>query len=160
MGAPADTQLASKLASLAELTIFELRAEWRRHHHMPLPKQLSRDLMIRGIAYKIQERASGGLTRSTLRKIEALRLQNVTAQKVVASPSLKPGTKLIREWGGDTHSVLVQKTGFEWRGKSYRSLSTIATEITGTHWSGPRFFGLTTRSRKLDAHSMGDHVEE
>ena len=84
-----DSRLASKLALLANLTIFELRGEWRRHHRMPPPKRLSRDLLIRGIAYKIQERALGGLSRSTLRKLESLRSQNATApwRTVAVAPS-------------------------------------------------------------------------
>jgi hypothetical protein len=132
-------ELASKLTSLASLTIFELRNEWRRHHRMPPPKRLSRDLLIRGIAYKLQERVWGGLPQSVLKKLERFRTQ---AETKVPSPSLRVGTKLIRDWGGTTHTVIVVKAGFEWRGKTYRSLSTIAKTITGAHWSGPRFFGL------------------
>jgi hypothetical protein len=133
------TELASKLTSLASLTIFELRNEWRRHHRMPPPKRLSRDLLIRGIAYKLQERVWGGLPPSALKKLERFRSRTETKSP---PPSLRPGTKLIRDWGGTTHAVIVLKTGFEWRGKTYRSLSTIAKAITGAHWSGPRFFGL------------------
>jgi hypothetical protein len=103
------SRLASKLALLANLTIFELRGEWRRHHRMPPPKRLSRDLLIRGIVYKIQERAFGGLSRSTLRKPESLRSQTATAPMSAPSPSLRPGTKLIRDWGGTTHTVVVLK---------------------------------------------------
>ena len=55
---------------------------------------------------------------------------------------LKPGAKLVREWRGKTHDVLVLEDGFQWRGQRGRSLSAIAREISGTHWSGPRFFGL------------------
>jgi len=61
---------------------------------------------------------------------------------------LKPGAKLIREWHGKTHTVIVCEEGFEWRGKPWRSLSVIARTITGMHWSGPRFFGLNAGTRK------------
>ena len=54
----------------------------------------------------------------------------------------KPGTRLIREWRGVTHAVLVHADGYEWQGERHRSLSLIARAITGAHWSGPRFFGL------------------
>ena len=63
--------------------------------------------------------------------------------------SLKPGTRLVREWRGVTHTVLVHADGFEWNGKRYRSLTVIAREITGAHWSGPRFFGLRRRAEPL-----------
>lgn len=155
-----DSRLASKLALLANLTIFELRGEWRRHHRMPPPKRLSRDLLIRGIAYKIQERAFGGLSRSTLRKLESLRSQNATAPMSAPSPSLRPGTKLIRDWGGTTHTVIVLKSGYEWRGKSYRSLTTIAKAITGAHWSGPRFFGLNRPTKKPAKAADVAHVQD
>jgi hypothetical protein len=62
---------------------------------------------------------------------------------------LKPGAKLVREWHGKTHTVLVLDEGFEWRGKRWGSLTTIAKEISGAHWSGPRFFGLTGKARPL-----------
>lgn len=60
---------------------------------------------------------------------------------------LKPGARLVREWHGEAHEVLVVEGGFLWRGERRRSLSVIASEITGTHWSGPRFFGLATNTR-------------
>ena len=63
-----------------------------------------------------------------------------------ASPGVKPGGRLLREWNGVTHIVEVCDDGYHWRGHRYRSLSAIAREITGAHWSGPRFFGL---NRKL-----------
>ena len=61
-----------------------------------------------------------------------------------------PGTRLVRDWHGETHTVTVRDRGYEWRGQTYRSLSLVAREITGTNWSGPRFFGLTSRSRASD----------
>lgn len=70
-----------------------------------------------------------------------------SAEKRRAAPRtvIKPGTRLVREWNGDTHIVLVHADGVEWRGTRYRSLSVVAREITGAHWSGPRFFGLTSK---------------
>ena len=159
--APA-SNIADKLAGLSELTIFELRAEWRRLHRMPPPMRLSCDLLIRGIAYKIQEQVYGGLSKAVRRKLATLADRSGEAGGAVSSPSiaLKPGTRLIREWRGVTYSVLVQKGGFEWRGRSYASLTLIAKEITGSHWSGPRFFGLTKRRVSATQPLAAEHVQK
>ena len=119
-----------------------------------------RDLLVRGIAYKIQEQAFGGLSKAMRRRLATLTRQSSEDGGAVLVPSivLKPGTRLIREWRGETCSVLVQKDGFQWRGTTYRSLTTIAKEITGAHWSGPRFFGLTSHLATKPSAGAG-HVE-
>jgi hypothetical protein len=61
---------------------------------------------------------------------------------------LKTGARLVRQWRGRTHSVLVLEDGFEYEGQRYRSLTMIADRITGAHWSGPRFFGVTKRTSR------------
>lgn len=132
---------------LEVLTNFELRREWRRLHGMQPPKSLSRDLLLRGITYKIQERAFGGLSKSVLRKLSEAPSNVVRPATPVR---VKVGTRLVREWNGQTHTVLVHADGVEWRGKLYRSLSVVARKITGAHWSGPRFFGLTARQEAGD----------
>jgi hypothetical protein len=136
--------IAQALARLSELTIFELRGEWRRLHRMPPPMRLSRDLLIRGITYKLQERAYGGLSQATARKLERASADPLGrgAVKPAPSVSLTPGTRLVREWRGVTHTALIHADGIEWRGQRYRSLSVVAQKITGARWSGPRFFGL------------------
>ncbi len=134
--------IAAELARPESLTNFELRREWRRLHGMQPPKSLSRDLLLRGITYKIQERAFGGLSKSVLRKLSEAP-SNSVRQATLAR--VKVGTRLVREWNGQTHTVVVHEDGVEWRGKRYRSLSIVAREITGAHWSGPRFFGLTAK---------------
>ena len=130
------------LARLSELTIFELRGEWRLHR-MPPPMRLSRDLLVRGITYKLQERAYGGLSTATARKLEQAGADSLSRGSVTPAPpiSLRPGTRLVREWRGVTHMVLIHADGIEWRGQRYRSLSLVARKITGARWSGPRFFG-------------------
>ena len=145
--------LAETLARLAAATIFELRGEWRRLHRMPPPMRLSRDLLLRGITYKLQERLLGGLSRSLLRKLERPNVgSGASGAQMPASPiSLKAGTRLVREWRGVTHSVLVQAQGFEWNGRRYRSLTVVAQTITGAHWSGPRFFGLRKGGRPAES---------
>lgn len=140
--------IADELVRLSGLTLFELRGEWRHLYRMPPPMRLSRDLMIRSITYKLQEQAQGGLSKSLQRKLTLFDIKQDENQKPQSVPPLlmKPGTRLVRDWHGATHTVLILEEGVEWRGKRYRSLSTVAREITGAHWSGPRFFGL--RSRK------------
>jgi Protein of unknown function (DUF2924) len=140
-------------ARLSELTIFELRGEWRRLHRMPPPMRLSRDLLTRGIAYKLQERAYGGLSTATARKLEQANADPMSRGAAKPAPpiSLRPGTRLVREWRGVTHMVLIHADCIEWRGQRYRSLSVVARKITGARWSGPRFFGL--RQRPLDSTS-------
>ena len=150
----AATDVAQALTRLSELTIFELRGEWRRLHRMPPPMRLSRDLLVRGITYKLQERAYGGLSTATARKLEQAGADSSLSRgSVTPAPpiSLRPGTRLVREWRGVTHTVLIHADGIEWRGQRYRSLSVVAREITGARWSGPRFFGL--RRRQLDSTS-------
>ena len=145
--------VAKALVRLSEVTIFELRGEWRRLHRMPPPMRLSRDLLTRGISYKLQERAYGGLSKAAARKLEqaAAGPPSRGAAKPTPSVSLRPGTRLVREWRGVTHTALIHADGIEWRGQRYHSLSVVAREITGARWSGPRFFGL--RRRQLDSYS-------
>jgi hypothetical protein len=100
--------------------------------------------MLREIAYKMQERACGGLAPAIKRRLRTL-AADIEANGAGALPSallLKPGTRLLREWGGKTHTVIVLDDGFEFEGERYQSLTQIARGITGAHWSGPRFFGL------------------
>ena len=132
--------IAETLARLSATTIFELRGEWQRLHRAPPPMRLSRDLLMRAITYKLQERLLGGLSSLILRKLERLNLDPKASdgQKPAPPISLKAGTRLVREWRGVTHTVLVHADGFEWNGRRYRSLTIIAHEITGAHWSGPR----------------------
>jgi Protein of unknown function (DUF2924) len=145
--------VAKVLARLSELTIFELRGEWRRLHRMPPPMRLSRDLLSRGISYKLQERAYGGLSPATARKLEQACADPPGRGAARPAPPifLRPGTRLVREWGAATHTVLIHADGIEWRGQRYSSLSVVARKITGARWSGPRFFGL--RRRQLDSTS-------
>ena len=121
----------------------ELRHEWRRFYHSE-PPRISRDLLLRGIGYRLQEIRQGGLGKSTRRKLKTLAKMFRTEGRVAPDPglSLKPGARLVREWRGRTHTVTVTDDGFEYAGTTYPSLTKIAKKITGAHWSGPRFFGL------------------
>jgi DUF2924 family protein len=132
-----------KLPVVARASLGELRREWRRLFHRDPPK-LSRDLLVRGIGYRLQELQHGGLSKSTRRKFKTLAKMFRTEGRVALNPglSLKPGARLVREWHGRTHTVTVTEDGFEHAGKTYPSLTKVAKTITGAHWSGPRFFGL------------------
>ncbi len=153
--------VAGTLLRLSALTIFELRGEWRRLHRSPPPMRLSRDLLIRGIVYKLQERANGGLSKAALRQLEkgGGDPQKTVATKSGGPVSLRPGIRLVREWRGMTHMVLVQADGVEWRGRRYASLTMVAREITGAHWSGPRFFGLRRRATPSRAGAEEEDAE-
>jgi hypothetical protein len=153
--------LAATLARLSAATIFESRGEWRRLHRAPPPMRLSRDLLMRGIPYKLQERLLGGLSQSILCKLERLNGASMVrdAPKTPPPISLKAGTRLVREWRGVTHTVLVHGDGFEWNGRRYRSLTIIAHAITGAHWSGPRYFGLRKGKGRSVVTAEGEYAE-
>jgi hypothetical protein len=138
----------SKLAAVTSMKVGDLRAEWRRLYRAQPPRRASRDLLELGIAWKLQERAYGGLSTALKRQITALSKTMDERGDLAQSRAvkLKPGTTLVREWGGKTHDILVVEDGFEWRDQHWRSLSAIAREITGARWSGPRFFGVATRA--------------
>lgn len=136
--------LGERLASLRGLPFPALRAEWRRLHRTNPPMKMGRDVLELGIAWKLQETALGGMSAALKRRL--LDLAQVMESKgdltKRRSVRLKPGARLVREWRGETHDVLVVEDGYLWKGQRWRSLSLIAREITGTRWSGPRFFGL------------------
>ncbi len=151
-GAPRDNTsedaVAARLQALEGMTYDELRVAWRRLYRAHPPKRVARDLLVLGVAWKIQEQVYGGLGAATKRRLTGLaktmEQDGDLARSRVAR--LKPGAKLIREWRGKTHAVIVLEDGFEWRGRNWRSLSSIARELTGAHWSGPRFFGLNGKA--------------
>lgn len=117
------------------MSLVDLSAEWRRLHRQE-PPRLHPDLMRHALAYAVQERVLG--------KLPARIARALTSSPDAAPPParLTPGTQLIRIWNGRTIEVLVTDDGFSFEGRAYGSLSAIAREVTGAHWSGPRFFGL------------------
>ena len=141
--------LAGQLATLPSLSYRDLRAEWRRLYRASPPKKIGRDILELAVAWKLQERALGGLTSATRRRLADLAqtLESKGDLTKARSAKLRPGARLMREWRGASHEVLVTENGFLWRGERWRSLSVIAREITGTQWSGPRFFGLARDAR-------------
>jgi hypothetical protein len=137
-------RLGEALKGFTLLDRASLAERWGSFFGASPPPGTSRSLMIRAVAYKMQERAFGGLKASTRRKL----LGDSGNGREAASRSHKvsPGTLLLREWQGVTHQVTVIEDGIVYRGKRYRSLSEVARVITGSHWSGPRFFGLKAKT--------------
>ena len=136
--------LETEIAALQELALHDLRIVWRRVHRGEPPARLSRDLMLRAIAHRMQERAHGGLAPALKRRLRAL-ITEIEAKGTDAfdpAITVKAGARLVREWGGRVHTVLVLDDGFDYEGERYRSLTQIAARITGAHRSGPRFFGI------------------
>jgi hypothetical protein len=154
------TAFAERLEAVPYLTYAELRAEWRRLYRAPPPKKIGRDVLELGIAWKLQEKALGGTSAATKRRLADLAQTMEEKGDLMKSraPKLKPGAKLMREWRGETHDVLVMENGFLWKGERWRSLSLIAHEITGTRWSGPRFFGLAGNRERAKAVMAVGHV--
>jgi Protein of unknown function (DUF2924) len=139
-----DAALAEKIENLPSLTKPRLLEVWAENFKSSPPPNLRKDLMVPILAYRMQEREYGGLShraRTRLREIAAsLRAEKAPGRDSDSGPG--KGTKLIRTWQGEVHEVLATASGYEYRGKTYSSLSRIAREITGTRWSGPLFFGV------------------
>ena len=139
-------RLSRDVKALGRMSPAELRSAWRDTFKQAAPP-ISPDLLARAIAYRLQERQHGGLTPSV--RLELTRLTRLVARTGECQPahhiSLKPGTRLVREWNGRALNVLVCDDGFELDGRHYASLTQIAHDVTGTRWSGPRFFGLKSR---------------
>jgi hypothetical protein len=134
------TDLLVKLEALSETRIEDLRILWRKLYQAHPPPMIGRDLLILAIAWKLQVQALGGLSSAIKRRIASMEAKGGVAKKRTVQP--KPGAKLMRAWQGETHTVLMLDDGFEWQGERHGSLSAIARKITGTRWSGARFFGL------------------
>jgi hypothetical protein len=145
-------ELPTQLAALQTMTATQLRAEWLRVCRSPAPP-LTADLLTRGIAWKLQERVHGGLPQSVVRELSRLAKELDGSERInITAGRIKPGTRLVRDWGRASHHVTVLERGFLYRDRHYRSLSQIARDITGSHISGPRFFGLTGTAEKERAN--------
>lgn len=125
-----------QLAALETMSSVQLKDEWRRLTKSPVPR-ISPKMMRLALAWEIQARAFGDLSRETTRKLDQL-----AAAKTKTSP-VQPGMRLVREWNGKAHVVTIgEDKVIRWNDREWRSLSEVAKAITGTHWSGPAFFGL------------------
>ena len=138
--------VAEELSAIPGLPRSELIARWEDAYGRPPPKGLTRRILEYSAAYQVQVKAFGGLKPTIRRKLRSwvARKDKLphTSNAPRRSTALSPGTRLVREWHGVTHTVEVLEKGFLYEGETYRSLSKIAGVITGARWSGPRFFGL------------------
>ena len=137
-----------------ETSTERLRVRWRESFASELPSGLGHDLLGRAVAHRLQEQANTSVSKAVLAKLSRLAERSTGAKR--RTPMLKAGTQLMREWQGATHLVTALEEAYEYKGKRYASLSEVAGVITGTKWSGPKFFGLKTavvasNSSKADA---------
>lgn len=136
-----------KLDRVAGLEGDDLKAEWARRHGAPAPN-LSAELLRLGIGYRLQELRLGGLSRSTRGFLRQFAARAAEQESQVTMPrKLTPGTRLVRDWHGIGHSVIVLEDGFEYDGRRWGSLSAVAKVITGSHCNGPKFFGVGGKTR-------------
>jgi hypothetical protein len=150
---PVNRAVEAELELLPPTPIAQLRVRYRELFRADPPKAFGPDLLRRSIAHRIQEKAFGGLPRETQRLLDQL------VRAAMAKPNgrlklprrIKPGSELLRTWKGRSYRVMVTADGFAYDGKTFASLSEIASEITGTRWSGPRFFGLRSSSDREGA---------
>ena len=148
-----DPGVLSQLSALGSHSMAELQAMWRRLNGTE-PPRANRKFIESRLAYRIQELAFGGLKTETRARLAALAEEmeaeaggkgaGRTRGGAPSDQRLLSGTRLIREWQGVEHAVTVLDSGFEWQGRPYGSLSSVARAITGTRWNGPLFFGLRT----------------
>ena len=143
--------IEAEVEQIRLLGLDALRARWFAMFKKSPPPALTKGLLAGMIAYRIQEQAYGGLDRATIKLLDSLARSTTPGTEL--KRHLKNGTVLIREYQGERHTVIVVHDGFLWRENTYASLSTIAAEITGTNWNGPRFFGLrATAARAQQSH--------
>jgi hypothetical protein len=142
-----EAEVRAEVEALRSVGKDELRARWTKMFGKAPPPALTKDLLGRMIAWRIQEQFYGGHDKATLKLLA--RLARGETAKVSAQPPLRPGTVLMREHRGLRHTVTVTSDGFMWQEKTFSSLSAVAHAITGTSWNGRRFFGLRAE-RKTD----------
>lgn len=158
-------RIEDELAQLQSLSRDDLAQRWKTAFGSAAPLGVRRELLLRGVAWDLQAKRTGGLSPIARRLLKAAKAQHsrraasantqgasaVDSDGVVqpagsgAADLLRPGSRLSRDWCGRPYVVDVIENGFVYDGKVYRSLSSIARLITGTNWSGPRFFGLVHR---------------
>lgn len=140
-----------RLAELQRMSVNELKVKWKELFGTPAPNNSRAFLEVR-IAGRIQELTYGGLSRDTRCALDLLadEIEGKASRKSMAEDARNPlpGTKLVREWNGTEHTVIVLHDGYDLSGKKFKSLSAVAKAITGTSWNGFRFFALGNTGRK------------
>ena len=149
---PDRASLDNEIARLRGLDVGQLRARWHTVFRRRAPPHLPRHLLFRILAYRLQADQLGDLDAGSQRLLDRIgsgsldETDRLVADLHKSRTELKPGTLLTREWDGHLQQVMVLADGFSWSGKTYPSLSKVAFAITGSHWNGPRFFGLRDKS--------------
>jgi hypothetical protein len=144
----------AEIARLRDLDLAGLRARWRTVFRRAASDHLPRHLLFRELAYRLQAERFGHLDKDTQRFLDRVASGAQAGSKIKTvdgHPSrngLQPGTILVREWNGVLQRVMVLDEHFAWNGTTYRSLTEVAVAMTGTRWSGPRFFGLRDRPKR------------
>src|ERR1700681_3434809 len=143
-GTVEDAALEAEIGRLPNLSLVELRNRWKTLFGYPAPKSLRRSFLARAVAYQMQVEAYGGLSVATKRRLRDIvnAVRSGDANALLGSSRIKPGTQMIRQWQNTTHTVTALAEGFEWNGRTYKSLSAVANAITGTNWNGFAFFGI------------------
>jgi len=146
-------QITERVTALPKLSKTELHKLWKELFSTSPPAQVRRRLLIPILAYRLQERAFGSLTAANRGRLRQLaRAFEANSNPPASSvPTVRPGTRLVREWGDQVHLVNVGTSGYEYQGARYKSLSEIARLITGSRWSGPLFFGIKSEQRNNKA---------
>src|SRR5712664_3781894 len=136
--------LETEIGRLPALSLLELRNRWKMLFGHPASKSLRRNFLARAVAYQMQVEVYGGLSAATKRQLREIAnaVRNGDANAIPGSSRIKPGTQMIRQWQNTTHTVTALAEGFEWNGRTYKSLSAVANAITGTNWNGFAFFGI------------------
>lgn len=173
---PSREEVEREIAALDTVDTKALQEKWASLYDRDPPSRIRAGLLRLGIAYRLQEKAFGGLKPQTVRLLRKLAIELRAARtsapgeteaatelpvrlSVVQSLTLTPGTRLMREWNGTTEVVDVFADGLVWRGATYRTLSAVAVAITGTKWSGPKFFGMTPPKPRLRGPRMRSSTE-
>jgi hypothetical protein len=138
-----DDQIRKEIELLSAASRQELLVRWEQQLGSPAPDGLSTSLLRRGVIYEFQAKHYGGLSAAHRRTL----LQIAASRTVTLPATMKAGARLVREWNGIAHVVDTVESGFRYNGKTYASLTAIAKEITGAHWSGPRFFGIKGKAQ-------------
>lgn len=150
--------LEAEIRRLPDLSLADLRDRWKTVFGNPAPLSLRRKFLARAVAYQMQVQAYGGLSSSTKRRLreiaDAVRRGNPDAAGITRQ--IRPGTQMIRQWRDKTHIVTAIAGGFEWNGQTYKSLSAVAKDITGTNWNGYAFFGIK-RASTANKNAAGPH---
>ena len=150
--------LEAQVEAIEAMPVSKRRTEWQGRFGTSAPPAMGSGLLARALAYEVQAKAMGRLSKSELKRLRQIHKDERARgdPRCRDADQLRPGTWLSSTWHGEAHQVIVLENGFEYRGERYGSLTAIAQRITGAGWSGPRFFGLNSpRMGKLEVREHG-----